>query len=57
MSNEQNLGCLGYMGVSKNRGTPKWMVYFMENPIQMDDLGKTTYFWKHPYRGLYYPVI
>ena len=21
-----------YMGVSKNRGTPKWMV-FMENPI------------------------
>ena len=27
------------MGVSKNRGTPKWMVYFMENPIKMDDLG------------------
>ena len=25
--------------VSKNRGTPKWMVYFMENPIKMDDLG------------------
>ena len=24
------------MGVSKNRGTPKWM---MENPIKMDDLG------------------
>ena len=23
------------MGVSKNRGTPKWMVYFMENPIKM----------------------
>ena len=21
------------MGVSENRGTPKWMVYFMENPI------------------------
>ena len=21
------------IGVSKNRGTPKWMVYFMENPI------------------------
>ena len=20
-------------------GTPKWMVYFMENPIKMDDLG------------------
>ena len=28
-----------YMGVSKNKGTPKWMVYFMENPIKMDDLG------------------
>ena len=28
-----------YMGVSKNRGTPKWMVKIMENPIKMDDLG------------------
>ena len=30
------------MGVNpKNRGVypPKWMVYFMENPIKMDDLG------------------
>ena len=27
-----------YMGVSKNRGTPKWMVY-LENPIKVDDLG------------------
>ena len=27
-----------YMGVSKNRGTPKWMVY-KEHPIKMDDLG------------------
>ena len=27
-----------YMGVSKNRGTPKWMVY-NGNPIKMDDLG------------------
>ena len=27
------------MGVSKNRGTPKWMVKIMENPIIMDDLG------------------
>ena len=26
------------MGVSKNRGTPKWMGQ-MENPINMDDLG------------------
>ena len=27
------------MGVSKNKGTPKWMVKIMENPIKMDDLG------------------
>ena len=27
------------MGVSINRGTQKWMVYFMENPIKIDDLG------------------
>ena len=26
------------MGVSKNRGTQKWM-FIMENPIKMDDLG------------------
>ena len=31
-----------YMGVSKNRGTPKWMVY-MENPIKMDDLGVPSF--------------
>ena len=35
------------MGVSKNKGTPKWMVY-KENPIKMDDLGY-HYFRKHPY--------
>ena len=28
-----------YLGVSKNRGTPKWMAKIMENPIKMDDLG------------------
>ena len=27
------------MSVSKNSGTPKWMVKIMENPIKMDDLG------------------
>ncbi len=27
------------MGVSKNRGTPKWMVKIMETPIKIDDLG------------------
>ncbi len=29
----------GQIGVFKNNGTPKWMVYFMENLIKMDDLG------------------
>ena len=28
-----------HMDVSKNKGTPKWMVKIMENPIKMDDLG------------------
>ena len=28
-----------YMGVSKNRNTPKWMVKIMETPIKMDDAG------------------
>ena len=28
-----------HLGVSKNRGIPKWMVKIMENPIKMDDLG------------------
>ena len=37
-----------YVVVSKNSGTPKWMVKIMENPIKMDELGKTPYFWKHP---------
>ena len=34
----------------KNRGIlpPKWMVYFMKNPIKMHDLGVFPYFWKHP---------
>jgi len=40
------------MGVSKNRGTLKWMVKIMENPLKMDDLGgKTHYFRKRPHRG------
>ena len=29
------------MGVSRDRGTPKWMVYFMENPVGMYKLYKS----------------
>ena len=40
-----------YMGVTKNTGTPKWMVKIMEKPIKMDDLGgKPPIFGKHPYK-------
>ena len=39
-----------YMGVSKNSGTPKWMVY-NGNPYFFNGWfgGKTPYFRKHPY--------
>ena len=33
-----------YIYVSKNSGTPKWMVKIVENPIEMDDLGGTIIF-------------
>jgi len=37
------------MGVSKNRGTPNWMVKIMENPIKNGWFGgKTHNFRKHP---------
>ena len=36
-------------GCFQKRGTPKWMVKIMENPIKMDDLGVFPYFWKHPH--------
>ena len=43
------------MDVSKNRGTPKWMVKIMENPIKMDDLGggKKPYFWFNTHISLH----
>ena len=37
-----------YMGVSKNSGTPKWMVKIRENPIRIDDLGGKPLFWETP---------
>ena len=36
------------MDVSKNRGTPEWMVYNGKPYFLMDDLGVFPYFWKHP---------
>ena len=43
-------------GVSKNRGMfpPKWMVYFMENPMNKWMIWgvKTHHFWKHPNPGV-----
>ena len=37
-----------YMGVSENRGTPKWMVKIMETLLKWMIWGY-HYFWKHPY--------
>ncbi len=31
------------LGVSKNEGTPKWMVKIMENPIKIHDLGVSLF--------------
>jgi hypothetical protein len=31
-----------FMGVVLKREIPKWLVYFMENPAKMDDLGIIT---------------
>jgi len=43
-----HLGKFGkYNRVSKNLGTPKWMVKIMENPIKIDDLG-VPLFWETP---------
>ena len=39
---------LQHMSISNNRGTPKWMVKIMENPIQMDDLGGNPLFLETP---------
>ena len=39
-----------HMGVSKNRGTPKWINFIMENPNKIPWIwGAHPYFWKHPY--------
>ena len=49
-----------HMGVSKNgRKPPKWMVYFMENPIKHGMIWRYHYFWKHPHvhYSLVYAVV
>ena len=50
---ENAVSCLTQVDVSKNGGTPKWMVKIRENPIKMDDLGVYHFFWKHP--GVFLP--
>ena len=40
-----------HMGVSKNSGTPKWMVY-NGKPYKNGWFGGTIFFWKHPYGGI-----
>ena len=40
---------LYHIGVSKNRGTPKWMVYNGKPSLTWMIWGETHYFWKHPY--------
>ncbi len=41
-----------YMAVSKNRGTPKWMVH-NGKPYYNGMIWGYHYFWKHPYIGIY----
>ena len=46
-----------HMGVSKNSGTPKWMVY-TGNPYQNGWFGgKTHYFRKHPYMDEHKKIV
>ena len=42
------------LGVSKNRGTPKWMVKIKENPIKMVMIWGYHYFRKHPFKQLFH---
>ena len=39
LGGESSWSCDLNLDVSKNNGTPKWMIKNMENPIKMDDLG------------------
>ena len=45
------------MGVSKNNGTPKWMVKIRENPTKMHDLGCFPIFLETPIYTLYHVGI
>jgi len=52
----QNLRYIVYMGVSKNRGTPKWMVY-NGKPEKKWMIWGYHYFQKHPYIVLLFAVF
>ena len=43
-----------HLGISKNTGTPKWMVKIMDNPIKMDDFGGVLH---HPYFRVQHPPL
>ena len=38
-----------HLRVSINGGTLKWMVFVLEKPIKMDDLGVPPHLWKPPF--------
>jgi len=44
---------MGYLVAFHKWGYPKWMAYFMENPMKIDDITKTKVYvrdmyWKYP---------
>ena len=49
-----NASYINNMSVSKNRGTPKWMVYDGK-PHYNGWFGGTIIFWKHLYQLQYFP--
>ena len=44
---DESFGNSHHLDVSKNSDTPKWMVYFMENPMENGMIWGYHYFRKH----------